>query len=192
MKISASIIVNLVSSPSLQLDLRVSQPVLLSLKPPLFSQAVLVILTFAHGVMNLFSETLGSTESLGYAQDDLGLRSSCLGTQKYSKFLQSKLQVLTTAQEPAQTSLLSQEPSGTCLEKDSLGYSPFDPGDFGLSESAQSTLETLPCKKNTAEMPPVTQEIIKSLLPVQYSFRFLTHSPLSPEAEEPLPFLIHL
>jgi hypothetical protein len=73
------------------------------------------------------------------------------------------------------------------LEKEALGYSPSDPEDLGLSDSAQDTLETRACMQNSAEILPVTQEIIESLSATQDSPRLPASSPLSPEAEEPLP-----
>lgn len=72
------------------------------------------------------------------------------------------------------------------MEKGTLGYSTFDPEDLGLSESGQGTLETLPHMQNSAEIPPVTQEIIETLSATQDSLRLPTPSSLSPEAE-PLP-----
>lgn len=95
--------------------------------------------------MNLSSDTLGSTESLGYAQDDLGLKSPCLGIQRPSKFSQSKLQELTTEQVPPENSNLAHKTSGPCLEKEAIGHWPSDPEDVGLLESTQGTVETLPC-----------------------------------------------
>lgn len=92
-----------------------------------------------------------------------------------------------TDQGSLETCYLSQEPPGPCLENETLGYSLSDPEDHELYESAQGTLDTLPCMENTAEIPPVTQEIIEPLSTAEDYLRFLPPSTFSPEAEEPLP-----
>jgi hypothetical protein len=92
-----------------------------------------------------------------------------------------------SAQGLPETSLLSQEPPRPCLEKEALGYLPSNPEDLGLSDSALDTLETRACMQNSAEIPPVTQEVIESLSVAQDSPTLPAPSPLSPEVEEPLP-----
>ncbi|XP_038956234.2 mucin-17-like [Rattus norvegicus] len=186
-KISATTTVSLGSSLSVQLDMEVSQPVLLSLRPSLSAQGFLGTSSSAQRAMNLSSDTLESTESLGYAQDDLELRSPCLGTQKPSEFSQNKLQELPTDQMPPENSYLAHKTPGSCLEKEAIGHSPSDTEDVVLLESAQGTVETLPCMQNTAEIPPVSQEIKEPFPPAQYSLRFRPSATFTPEAEEPLP-----
>ena len=93
-----------------------------------------------------------------------------------------------SAQGLPETSLLSQEPPRPCLEKEALGYSPSNPEDLGLSDSSQDTLETHACMQNSAEIPPVTQEVIESLSATQDSPKLPAPSPLRPEAEEPLTY----
>ena len=101
---------------------------------------------------------------------------------------QGVLETSISSQGLTETSLLPQEPPGHWLEKEALGYLPSNPEDLGLSDSSQDTLETRAGMQNSAEIPPVTQEVIEFLSATQDSPKLPAPSPLSPETEEPLTY----
>ncbi|XP_057609323.1 mucin-17-like [Chionomys nivalis] len=93
------------------------------------------------------------------------------------------------------TSLSSEEASGTCLDQGPLGpsLSLSDLGYLGLSEYSQGPLETSPSPHHTLEIPSSTHGIIEtspsaqdSLGHLPPSVQILQQAPLMPETSEPL------
>ena len=95
------------------------------------------------------------------------------------------------------TSMSSEEASGTCLDQghsgQSLSLSLSNLGDLGLSEYSQWPLETSPSTHSTLEIPSSTHGIIETSPPAQDalghlppSVQILQQAPLMPETSEPL------
>ena len=140
------------------------------------------------GALEISASTIVSLGPSPSVQLDLKLSHSVLMSRRPSLSAQGVLETSISSQGLTETSLLPQEPPGPCLEKEAFGYSPSNPEDLGLSDSSQDTLETHACMQNSAEIPPVTQEVIESLSATQDSPKLPAPSPLRPEAEEPLTY----
>uniref|UniRef100_A0A9L6KDQ4 Uncharacterized protein n=1 Tax=Mus musculus TaxID=10090 RepID=A0A9L6KDQ4_MOUSE len=140
------------------------------------------------GALEISASTIVSLGPSPSVQLDLKLSHSVLMSRRPSLSAQGVLETSISSQGLTETSLLPQEPPGPCLEKEAFGYSPSNPEDLGLSDSSQDTLETHACMQNSAEIPPVTQEVIESLSATQDSPKLPAPSPLCPEAEEPLTY----
>uniref|UniRef100_A0A9L6KDT8 Uncharacterized protein n=4 Tax=Mus musculus TaxID=10090 RepID=A0A9L6KDT8_MOUSE len=140
------------------------------------------------GALEISASTIVSLGPSPSVQLDLKLSHSVLMSRRPSLSAQGVLETSISSQGLTETSLLTQEPPGPCLEKEAFGYSPSNPEDLGLSDSSQDTLETHACMQNSAEIPPVTQEVIESLSATQDSPKLPAPSPLRPEAEEPLTY----
>ena len=102
-------------------------------------------------------------ESMKFSICPIGFESvtTCLIVAERSHVYQSIVDTLAFAQGPPDTSFLSQEPLEPCLEEGALENSTSDPEYLGISETGQGILETLPHMQNSAEIPKVSQGIIK-------------------------------